>query len=108
MNYNKLITELIQFRDSRGWEELHTKENLAKSITIEASELLENYQWGEGSEDIENVKDELADVLIYTLTLVHTYGFDAEELIRDKMYKNGKKYPMVKRVPGRINTIYNK
>lgn len=105
---DKLIKELIKFRNSRGWEDQHTKENLAKSIMIEAAELLENYQWGKQSHNLDNVRDEIADVLIYTLTLAYEYGFDIEEIIRYKMYKNGRKYPMVKRVEGYKGALGNR
>ena len=57
-----IIDKLIKFRDERNWKPFHTADNLAKSIVLEASELLENYQFGEASLDIENIKEELADI----------------------------------------------
>lgn len=89
----ELIELIIKFRDERNWGPYHTPDNLAKSIMIEAAELLENYQWGSEAQDLENVKDELADILIYTLTLTHAYGFDVEKLIIEKLKKNNVKYP---------------
>lgn len=90
---NKIIKEIIDFRDERNWKENDRPENLAKSIVIEAAELLENFQWGEASTDQENVKEELADVLIYALAMAHDLGFDVEEIIREKLKKNSIKYP---------------
>ena len=68
---NKIIDEIIEFRDKRGWKTSDKPENLAKSIIIEAAELLENYQWGEEYADIQNVKEEIADVLIYSIAPPH-------------------------------------
>lgn len=90
---DKIIKEIIQFRDERNWKENDRPENLAKSIVIEAAELLENFQWGEASFDFENVKEELADVLIYSLAMAHDLGYNVEEIIREKLVKNSIKYP---------------
>ncbi|MFP4287235.1 MAG: nucleotide pyrophosphohydrolase [Candidatus Izemoplasmataceae bacterium] len=90
---DKLIKEIIAFRDERNWKPYHTPSNLAKSIMIEAAELLENYQWDDKALDLKNVKEEIADILIYTLMLTHHYDFDIESLILDKLAKNNKKYP---------------
>lgn len=92
----KIIKEIIEFRDNRGWQENDKPENLAKSIIIEAAELLENYQWGPDHANLENVKEEVADVLIYSIALVHDLGFDLEEIIREKLIKNLVKYPLKK------------
>jgi NTP pyrophosphatase (non-canonical NTP hydrolase) len=89
----KIIKSIIAFRDERNWGPHHTPDNLAKSIMIEAAELLENYQWGETANDLVNVKEEIADILIYTLTLAHYYEFDVETIIKEKLKKNGMKYP---------------
>lgn len=89
----KIIKEIIEFRDERNWKENDRPENLAKSIVIEAAELLENFQWGEASLDQENVKEELADVMIYSLAMAHDLGYDVEEIIREKLEKNSIKYP---------------
>ncbi len=90
---DKIIKEIIHFRDERNWKENDRPENLAKSIVIEAAELLENFQWGEASLDFENVKEELADVLIYSLAMAHDLGYNVEEIIREKLVKNSIKYP---------------
>jgi dCTP diphosphatase len=92
----KIIDEIIEFRDQRGWRENDRPENLAKSIIIEAAELLENYQWGPENADLENVKEEIADVLIYSIAMAYDLGFNIEEIIREKLVKNLVKYPLKK------------
>lgn len=93
----KNITDrLIKFRNERNWKQFHTPENLSKSIVLEAAELLENYQWESGKENIENVKEELADIVGYCLLLCEHYGFDLETIMNEKIDKNEKKYPVSK------------
>jgi NTP pyrophosphatase (non-canonical NTP hydrolase) len=92
----KEITErLKKFRDDRNWSQFHTPQNLAKSIMIEAAELLENYQFGSEG-DLENIKEELADIMGYCLLLSEHYGFDIKTIINDKIDKNEIKYPVDK------------
>lgn len=91
-----IIKELIKFRDDRNWKQFHTAENLAKSVVLESAELLENYQWGNGKEDIDNVKDEIADVVGYCLLLCEHYGFDLNTILKEKIKKNNEKYPVSK------------
>ena len=91
-----IINEIIDFRDKRGWKTNDKPENLAKSIIIEAAELLENYQWGEEYADMQNVKEEIADVLIYSIAFAYDQGFDIEEIILEKLKKNSIKYPVKK------------
>lgn len=93
VNMEKIVKEIIEFRDKRGWDTSDNPESLAKSIVIEAAELLENYQWGPEQADIENVKEEIADVLIYSIALAYDMGFDVSEIIREKLIKNAIKYP---------------
>lgn len=88
-----LLNKIIAFRDERGWRDHDTPEALAKSIIIEAAELLENYQWPDEAPDMENVKEELADVLIYALAMCSDLGLDPEEIIAEKLHKNIVKYP---------------
>jgi len=90
---NKIISEIIEFRDKRGWNLTDRPDNLAKSIIIEAAELLENFQWGSQSSNLENIKEEIADVLIYSIAFAYDQGFDIEEIIREKLIKNAVKYP---------------
>ena len=90
---NELINEIIKFRDDRDWLQYHSLDNLAKSISIEAAELLENFQWS-SEYDHENVCDELADILIYAIMAAAAIGEDVEGIIRRKMAKNARKYPL--------------
>ena len=91
----ELMDELIRFQKERDWKKFHTPDNLAKSISIEAAELLEHFQWGK-EYDVDEVSEELADVLIYCLYMVHALDLDVNEIISDKMKKNAIKYPVEK------------
>lgn len=91
-----LQAELEAFNQERDWDQFHTPANLAKSISIEAGELLECFQWDETHYDIEDVKEELADVLAYSLQLVTKLHLDIKTIVEDKMEKNAKKYPVEK------------
>lgn len=92
---DELKDELIKFQKERDWKKFHTPENLAKSISIEAAELLEHFQWGKKYDEGE-VADELADVLIYCIYMADAMDFDIKEIIRNKMAKNAIKYPINK------------
>ncbi len=92
----QILNEIIEFRNDRNWQASDTPSNMAKSIIIEAAELLENYQWSDQASDFENVKEELADILIYSLALCHDLGLDPESIIREKLIKNEVKYPKIK------------
>ncbi len=89
------MQKIMEFRDERGWKPYHTPENSAKSISIEAAELLECFQW-DHSFDQEHVCEELADVLIYCLQMVDVLEVDAKEIIFSKLEKNAMKYPVQK------------
>lgn len=95
-----VVAEIIAFRDRRNWKQYHSPRNLCASIAIEAAELLELFQWARDDEIAEvaarrrqAIREELADVLIYALTLAHDLGIDVEEAIRAKVEKNAEKYP---------------
>ena len=90
-----MIQALREFVQERDWGQFHTPENLAKSLSIEAAELLENYQWGSPA-NLENVQDELADVLTYCLLLADTLGMDPNEIVLEKLAKTQQKYPVEK------------
>ncbi|WP_296881507.1 nucleotide pyrophosphohydrolase [uncultured Methanobrevibacter sp.] len=90
-----VMSELIKFQRERDWKKFHSPENLAKSISIEAAELLEHFQWGK-EYDIEEVGEELADVLIYCMYMADALDLDINEIIFDKMEKNAIKYPIDK------------
>lgn len=95
-----LIKEINQFRDDRDWRQFHNAKDLALSVSLEASELLENFQWKSSEEaiadDLENIKDEIADVMIYSLMLADDLGLSVEEIIKNKIKKNGEKYTIEK------------
>ncbi len=95
MTYGEIMEELRAFVAERDWGQFHTPENLAKSISIEAGELLEVFQW-KAPEDQEAPKDELADVLTYCFLLADKYGLDPKELILAKLEKTKAKYPIEK------------
>ena len=87
---------IIAFSAQRDWEKFHTPANLAKSIAIEAGELLECFQWDEENYKLDDVRDELADVLVYCVDLLDRLGLDADEIVNAKMDKNERKYPVEK------------
>ncbi|MCY1692419.1 nucleotide pyrophosphohydrolase [Exiguobacterium sp. SL14] len=91
-----LIKKVDEFRDERNWRQYHNAKDLAISLSIEASELLEAFQWKTSEEaweeNKENIKEEIADVLIYALTLCSELNINVEEIILDKIKKNGQKY----------------
>ena len=97
------IAKINAFTEERDWDQFHSPENLAKSICIEAAELLECYQWGE-EPDPEAVREELADVLNYCVQLCEKLGLDMDEILLSKLEKNAEKYP-VEKARGR-NTKY--
>ena len=93
----KITSEIIKFRDERDWEQFHNGKDLALALSIEAAELNQLFLWKNAEDvDIKKVKDELADVLNYSLLLAHKYGFDVEKIILDKIKKNAEKYPIEK------------
>lgn len=95
-----IMKDVIKFRDERNWAQFHNPKDLAISLSIEASELLELFQWKSSEEAVglnkEKIADELADVMVYALDLCHELGVDPEQIIRNKMKKNGEKYPIEK------------
>jgi len=95
MKGDELIEILRAFVAERDWGKFHTPENLAKSISIEAAELLELFQW-DNVVEIDDVKDELADVLTYCLLLANSYGLDVNELVLAKLEITKAKYPIEK------------
>ena len=101
----KLIKEIIKFQEERDWKQFHTPENLAKSISIEAAELLEHFQWNNDFNK-EEVVDELADVLNYCFLMANALDVDVKEIVLNKMEKTAKKYP-VEKAKG-ISTKYDK
>ena len=92
-----VIDKLIEFRDKREWKQFHNSKDLALAISIEASELLELFLWKKAEEvDEEKLKDELADVLSFSLLLAEKHDLDIFKILEDKIEKNTKKYPVSK------------
>lgn len=96
----EIISELVKFRDERDWEQFHDSKNLATAISIEAAELNELFLWKtvKESEEVnkDKIKEELADILAYSLLLANRHGFDVKEIVLDKIKRNGEKYPVDK------------
>ena len=97
------IARIRKFRDDRDWQQFHDPKNLAVSISIEAAELLELFQWQTGeeatrfaAENKERVSEEIADVAIYLIELADITGIDLAKAIDAKLEKNAKKYPVDK------------
>lgn len=90
------IERIRKFSEDRDWDQFHSPSNLAKSIVIEASELLECFQWSDDDYDLQHVKEELADVMIYCQDMLDKLGLDADDIINMKMEQNEKKYPAEK------------
>lgn len=90
------IDRILKFTEDRDWDQFHTPANLAKSISIEAGELLECFQWSDDSYDLQAVKEELADVMVYCIDMLDKLKLDADEIINAKMDKNEAKYPVEK------------
>lgn len=90
------IERIRKFSDDRDWDQFHSPANLAKSIVIEAAELLECFQWSDEGYDIQHVKEELADVIVYSQNLLDKLKLDADEIVNMKMSQNETKYPVHK------------
>ena len=100
------IERIRKFTEDRDWDQFHSPANLAKSIVIEAAELLECFQWSDEEYDLQHVKEELADVINYCLLMADKLGVDPKQIVLDKMEKTAKKYP-VEKAKGK-STKYNK
>jgi len=102
MNIKTIQKQLSDFADERDWDQFHNPKNLAMALSVEASELVEIFQWltSEQAEEImdssqsDHVKEEVADVMIYLLRLADKLDIDLESIVNDKIVQNGKKYPV--------------
>ena len=88
------LARIRNFTEDRDWDQFHTPANLAKSIAIEAAELLECFQWSDTEYDLEHVKEELADVIVYCQDLLDKLDLNVNEIVNSKMSKNEAKYPV--------------
>lgn len=102
----KLNKRIKKFNDDRDWNQFHTPANLAKSISIEAGELLECFQWNDDTYSLNDVKEELADIMNYCLQMAQVINVDIIDIINVKMDKTEKKYP-VEKAKG-VSTKYDK
>lgn len=90
------IERIRKFSEDRDWDQFHSPANLAKSIVIEAGELLECFQWSDHDYSLQDVKEELADVLVYCRNLLDALQLDEDEIVNKKMDQNERKYPVEK------------
>ena len=106
---HEVLKEINQFRDERNWRQFHNEKDLSLSISLEAAELLELFQWKTPEEVVqkkqERLAEELADVLIYSYMLADNLDFDINDIIRKKLVKNAEKYPVEKSKNN--NSIYD-
>ena len=104
--FEKLNKRIKDFNDERDWNQFHSPSNLAKSISIEAAELLECFQWNDDHYDMNEVKEELADVVNYCIQMSQVLDLDLIQIVNQKMDKTEKKYP-VSKAKG-VSTKYDK
>ena len=104
--FEQIKQRIDKFVTERDWRKFHTPSNLAKSISIEASELLECFQWSDTDYDLEHVKEELADVLNYCIQMSQVLNLDIVDILNAKMDKTEKKYPLEKSKG--VSTKYDK
>lgn len=94
------MDKVLKFRDDRDWKQFHNPKDLAISISLEAAELLEIFQWSaedlDCSEKQDKIREELADVLTYCIYMADVCGLDLDEIIQEKMKRNHEKYPVEK------------
>ena len=90
------VERIRRFTQERKWDQFHSPANLAKSISIEANELLECFQWSDNEYDLNHVKEELADVIVYCQDMLDKLGLDVDEIVNRKMDQNEAKYPIEK------------
>ena len=97
---DETIQRVLKFRDDRDWRQFHTPKDLAISLSLEAAELLELFQWSGTDLDCpdnrDKLREELADVLSYCILMADVCGLDLDEIMNEKVTKNEVKYPVEK------------
>lgn len=97
---DEVIAKVLKFRDDRDWRQFHNGKDLAISLSLEASELLEIFQWSATDllveEKLDAMKEELADIIMYSLLFADKYNIDVNEILLKKLEKNNIKYPVEK------------
>ena len=102
----ELSNKIDAFNKERDWGKFHSPVNLAKSISIEANELLECFQWSETDYSIDDVKNELADVINYCVQMAAALNLDIKDIVLEKLAENARKYP-IEKAKG-VSTKYDK
>lgn len=93
----EITARLIKFRDERNWEQFHNSKDLALALSIEAAELNELYLWKKAEDvNVEKLKEELADVLIFAFLLARKHNLNVKDIVMEKIAVNEKKYPVAK------------
>ncbi len=92
----ELSMVIEKFNNERDWDQFHSPANLAKSISIEAGELLECFQWSDTDYNLNDVKAELADVISYCIQMASKLGLDFKQIVLDKLKETERKYPVSK------------
>ena len=113
-NLTEAVAALLKFREERDWNQFHTPKNLSMSISIEAAELMEHFQWKNGpeiteylnSENLKKVEEEIADTAAYLMLMAHDLNIDLNRAMLEKVNKNALKYP-VEKSRGRHNKYDN-
>lgn len=96
-NIDKIISEVVKFRNDRDWEQFHNSKDLALAISIEASELNELFLWKSADEvNLEKLKEELADVLTFSFLLAYKHNLNIDDIVLEKLKVNALKYPVEK------------
>jgi NTP pyrophosphatase (non-canonical NTP hydrolase) len=99
-DFQELLDLLVRFRDERDWSQFHDSKNLALALSIEVAELNELFLWKKDDEaeqvDQDRLREELADVFAYAIMLAGRHGLDVSEIVKEKIAKNAKKYPVEK------------
>ena len=93
----ELRQAIVRFTQERDWDQFHNGKDLALALSIEAAELNEAFLWKDASEvDVEKVKEELADIVNYSILIADKYGLDIKQIVLDKIKRNAEKYPVEK------------
>ncbi len=102
-NIEEIVDRIVKFRNSRDWKQFHNPKDLALSLVLESSEVMEHFQWKNKKEMDEHIRTnrkeigkELADVLYWVLLMGHDFNIDVFEAMESKMKENNKKYPVSK------------
>jgi NTP pyrophosphatase (non-canonical NTP hydrolase) len=100
---DSIVKKILEFRDERDWSQFHSPKNLAEAINIEAAELLEIFLWMTTEQsrrldklEIQHVKNELADIFIFSTYLCHQFDIDLLDAVDEKIEQNSVKYPVSK------------